>query len=233
MTRLIYSGIFDELPTLKIVSHHMGGMIPYFAGKIKLGFRQIFFGTTESNPVAQEAGLKKPPLDYFKMLYADTALGEVAPTQLRPRLLRHRALPVRHRRAVRRRAGPRADRQHACARSRRWRFPQAENATRSSAGNAKRAAASLLSGSAGHGDANANRKHQGEAARRRDGRLRRLSRPHAGRRHHRHHGDLGRQRHHARARARVRRGGLRLPGAGPVLAAGAGRRALRPAIPRT
>jgi uncharacterized protein len=56
-------------------------MIPYFAGKIKLGFRQIFFGTTEDNPVAQECGLKKPPLDYFKMLYADTALGEDAPTR--------------------------------------------------------------------------------------------------------------------------------------------------------
>jgi predicted TIM-barrel fold metal-dependent hydrolase len=81
MTRLIYSGIFDELPTLKIISHHMGGMIPYFAGKIKLGFRQIFFGTTDDNPVARESGLKKPPIEYFKMLYADTALGEVAPTQ--------------------------------------------------------------------------------------------------------------------------------------------------------
>jgi uncharacterized protein len=81
MTRLIYSGIFDQLPTLKIISHHMGGMIPYFAGKIKLGFRQIFFGTPENNPVAQDCGLKKPPLDYFKMLYADTALGEDAPTR--------------------------------------------------------------------------------------------------------------------------------------------------------
>ena len=81
MTRLIYAGIFDELPNLKIISHHMGGMIPYFAGKIKLGFRQIFFGTTEDNPVAKESGLKKPPLDYFKMLYADTALGEDAPTK--------------------------------------------------------------------------------------------------------------------------------------------------------
>src|SRR4029434_980871 len=39
MTRLIFSGIFDELPTLKIITHHMGGMIPYFAGKIKLGFK--------------------------------------------------------------------------------------------------------------------------------------------------------------------------------------------------
>jgi uncharacterized protein len=81
MTRLIFSGIFDELPGLKIITHHMGGMIPYFAGKIKLGFRQIFFGTPERNPVAEECGLKKPPLEYFKMLYADTALGEEAPTR--------------------------------------------------------------------------------------------------------------------------------------------------------
>ena len=81
MTRLIYSGIFDEMPALKIVSHHMGGMIPYFTGKIQLGFRQIFFGAPEKNPVAAEAGLKKPPVEYFKMLYADTALGEVAPTR--------------------------------------------------------------------------------------------------------------------------------------------------------
>jgi predicted TIM-barrel fold metal-dependent hydrolase len=81
MTRLIYSGLFDELPDLKIVSHHMGGMIPYFSGKIRLGFRQIFFGTMDANPSAKEAGLKKPPVEYYKMLYADTALGEVAPTR--------------------------------------------------------------------------------------------------------------------------------------------------------
>jgi aminocarboxymuconate-semialdehyde decarboxylase len=81
MTRLIYSGIFDELPTLKIVTHHMGGMIPYFAGKIRLGFKQIFFGAPDENPLAAEAGLKRPPLDYYQMLHADTALGEIAPTR--------------------------------------------------------------------------------------------------------------------------------------------------------
>jgi uncharacterized protein len=82
MTRLIFSGIFDELPTLKIISHHMGGMIPYFSAKINLGFRQIFFGTPQSNPVAHECGLKQPPIAYYKMLYADTALGgEEAPTR--------------------------------------------------------------------------------------------------------------------------------------------------------
>jgi aminocarboxymuconate-semialdehyde decarboxylase len=82
MTRLIYSGLLDELPTLKIISHHMGGMIPFFAGKIDLGFRQIFFGTPERNPAAEEAGLKQHPRKYYEMLYADTALnGEVAATR--------------------------------------------------------------------------------------------------------------------------------------------------------
>jgi aminocarboxymuconate-semialdehyde decarboxylase len=56
----------------------MGGMIPFFSGKIKLGFSQIFFGTREENPVALKRGLKRHPLDYYKLLYADTALsGEV------------------------------------------------------------------------------------------------------------------------------------------------------------
>jgi uncharacterized protein len=79
MTRLIYSGLFDELPKVKVITHHMGGMIPYFAGRIALGFRQIFFGEPGRNPGAES--LKKPPADYFKMLYADTALnGDVAAT---------------------------------------------------------------------------------------------------------------------------------------------------------
>jgi uncharacterized protein len=82
VTRLIYSGIYDELPELKIVTHHMGGMIPYFANKIALGFRQIFWGATNRNPLAEERGLKKEPLDYYRMLYADTALnGAIAPTR--------------------------------------------------------------------------------------------------------------------------------------------------------
>jgi len=80
MTRLIYSGLFDELPDVKIITHHMGGMIPYFAGRIGLGFRQIFFGAPDRNPGAE--ALKKPPIEYFKMLYADTALnGDAAATR--------------------------------------------------------------------------------------------------------------------------------------------------------
>jgi aminocarboxymuconate-semialdehyde decarboxylase len=79
MTRLIYSGLLDEHPKVKIITHHMGGMIPYFAGRIGLGFRQIFFGEPDRNPGAEN--LKFTPADYFKMLYADTALnGDAAAT---------------------------------------------------------------------------------------------------------------------------------------------------------
>jgi aminocarboxymuconate-semialdehyde decarboxylase len=81
ITRLIYSGLFDKLPTLKIITHHMGGMIPYFAERVALGFQQIFHGTPERNPIAERAGLKRPVLDYFHLLYADTALnGSAAAT---------------------------------------------------------------------------------------------------------------------------------------------------------
>ena len=82
VTRLIYSGIYDELPNLKIITHHMGGMVPFFAGKIELGFEQIFHGETDVNPVAKKAGLKKKPAEYYKLLYADTSLnGSVAATR--------------------------------------------------------------------------------------------------------------------------------------------------------
>jgi predicted TIM-barrel fold metal-dependent hydrolase len=82
VTRLIFSGLYDELPGLKIVTHHYCGMVPFYAGKIQLGFDQIFFGTSQKNPQAEKAGLKRPPMDYYKMIYADTALnGAVAATR--------------------------------------------------------------------------------------------------------------------------------------------------------
>jgi aminocarboxymuconate-semialdehyde decarboxylase len=60
----------------------MGGMIPYYAGKIGLGFSQIFFGEMDRNPAAEQAGLKRKPVDYYRMLYADTALnGNIAATR--------------------------------------------------------------------------------------------------------------------------------------------------------
>jgi uncharacterized protein len=74
MTRLIYSGLFDRNPNQKIITHHMGGMIPFFANKIAIGFEQLF-EDDKKNPHAKRAGLKQDPLDYFRLLHADTALN--------------------------------------------------------------------------------------------------------------------------------------------------------------
>src|SRR5262249_34228193 len=41
MARLVFAGYFDRFPTLKIITHHMGAMIPYFAGRIGPGWDQL------------------------------------------------------------------------------------------------------------------------------------------------------------------------------------------------
>ena len=78
VTRLIFSGLFDKLPGIKIVTHHMGGMIPFFSEKIALGFNQIFDGTSTHNPAGARAGLAREPIEYYRMLYADTAVNGCA-----------------------------------------------------------------------------------------------------------------------------------------------------------
>ena len=41
MARLVFAGYFDRWPGLRIITHHMGGMIPYFAGRIGPGLDQL------------------------------------------------------------------------------------------------------------------------------------------------------------------------------------------------
>lgn len=77
MGRLVYAGLFDRLPGLKIVTHHLGGLVPYLEGKISMGFRQAGEGDLDTNPVAVEAGLARPVADYFRMFYADTAVNGI------------------------------------------------------------------------------------------------------------------------------------------------------------
>ncbi len=71
LSRLVFSGIMERYPTLKVVSHHLGGgMIPFFWGRI-----------TEIYELANQQGtigrvLPKPLFDYFSRFYYDTAVGE-------------------------------------------------------------------------------------------------------------------------------------------------------------
>jgi predicted TIM-barrel fold metal-dependent hydrolase len=81
MSRLVFSGIFDRHPNLKIITHHMGGMIPYFEGRVGPGLDQLGTRTSDRDYTKLLKELKKRPLDYFKMFYADTAtFGAYDPT---------------------------------------------------------------------------------------------------------------------------------------------------------
>jgi aminocarboxymuconate-semialdehyde decarboxylase len=68
LARLVFSGIMEEYPDLKIISHHLGAMIPHFSVRIQgfYEFRDMFPGT-------KLATLAKDPLDYLKRFYGDTA----------------------------------------------------------------------------------------------------------------------------------------------------------------
>jgi len=74
MARLVFSGIFDRLPNLKIITHHMGGMIPYFEGRVGYGWDKLGSRTSDVDYVALLHSMPRRPIDYFRLFYADTAL---------------------------------------------------------------------------------------------------------------------------------------------------------------
>lgn len=81
MARLVFSGLFDKLPDVKIITHHMGAMIPYFEGRVGPGWDQLGTRTSDVDLTQVLRTLKKRPADYFHMFYADTALfGSLAAT---------------------------------------------------------------------------------------------------------------------------------------------------------
>jgi predicted TIM-barrel fold metal-dependent hydrolase len=82
MARLVFSGLFDRHPNIKIITHHMGAMIPYFEGRVGYGWDQLGRRSSDEDYAALLGGMKKRPADYFKMFYADTALfGATAATR--------------------------------------------------------------------------------------------------------------------------------------------------------
>jgi predicted TIM-barrel fold metal-dependent hydrolase len=70
MTRLVFSGILERWPDLKFITHHAGGMIPFYEERI-IAFHDLAemqYGDKHT------IGLTKAPIDYYKMFYADTAI---------------------------------------------------------------------------------------------------------------------------------------------------------------
>jgi aminocarboxymuconate-semialdehyde decarboxylase len=74
MARLLFSGLFDRHPNLKIITHHLGGMVPHFEGRVGGGLDQLGKRTDDPDDAAARARLQQRPIDYFRMFYGDTAL---------------------------------------------------------------------------------------------------------------------------------------------------------------
>lgn len=82
MQRLVFSRLFDRLPQIKIVTHHLGAMIPYFEGRIGYGLDQFGSRTADEDYEGLRKSMPKRPYDYFKMFWADTAVfGSRAATE--------------------------------------------------------------------------------------------------------------------------------------------------------
>ncbi len=74
MSRLAFSGIFEDFPNIKIITHHVGAMIPMLEGRIENGLK--LYGTRTAPELKEEltkTKMKGNPLDTFKKFYADTA----------------------------------------------------------------------------------------------------------------------------------------------------------------
>jgi predicted TIM-barrel fold metal-dependent hydrolase len=61
--RMIFGGVLDRFPKLKVVTHHLGAMFPYFSQRVARNV-QMFL----------QDGLKRPYAEYWNQIYGDTAL---------------------------------------------------------------------------------------------------------------------------------------------------------------
>jgi aminocarboxymuconate-semialdehyde decarboxylase len=83
MVRMVFSGLFDRYPKLKIITHHLGGMIPYYDGRVGPGLKVLGQRTSDEDYSKILPSLKRPHMDYMHDFYADTAMfgGGVAATR--------------------------------------------------------------------------------------------------------------------------------------------------------
>ncbi len=65
VSRMIYDGFFDRYPKLKLVVAHGGGALPFLAARLDRCWEVI---------PACRANIARPPSEYLRRIYADTAL---------------------------------------------------------------------------------------------------------------------------------------------------------------
>jgi aminocarboxymuconate-semialdehyde decarboxylase len=73
MARMVFSGLLERHPDLKVITHHLGAMIPYLEGRIDAGWSQQLGSRTADGALADS--IVRPPIDYFRLFYGDTAIS--------------------------------------------------------------------------------------------------------------------------------------------------------------
>jgi aminocarboxymuconate-semialdehyde decarboxylase len=71
MARLAFGGVLEQFPDLKIITHHAGGLVPFFHKRIELAwdFNEQCMGYRRDG-----ASGDRPPLDLYRRFYCDTAI---------------------------------------------------------------------------------------------------------------------------------------------------------------
>jgi predicted TIM-barrel fold metal-dependent hydrolase len=77
MYRIVFSGVFERYPTLRIITHHHGGFIPYYAPRL---IGSWLASEEDGKPVSDK--VSRPYVDHFKKFYCDTACNDFAPKVL-------------------------------------------------------------------------------------------------------------------------------------------------------
>ncbi|MFC1968105.1 amidohydrolase family protein [Chloroflexota bacterium] len=75
MARLVYAGVFERYPNLKVITHHCGAMVPFFAERIAY----VYDNSQTTIGVRDRVYLSTHPIEYFRSFYTDTALNGWAP----------------------------------------------------------------------------------------------------------------------------------------------------------
>jgi predicted TIM-barrel fold metal-dependent hydrolase len=69
MVRIVFAGVFERHPKLKLVIHHHGALVPLFAQRMQYGWDYF----EQNTGVKQSTTISRPYIDHFKKFYCDTA----------------------------------------------------------------------------------------------------------------------------------------------------------------
>ena len=69
MVRMVFAGVFDRHPKLKVIIHHHGALIPLFAQRMQYGWDYFEQNTGQKQPTQISA----PYIEHFRKFYCDTA----------------------------------------------------------------------------------------------------------------------------------------------------------------